>query len=637
MEITPQSSMAVQAPPNANAAPAPAAIAPATPPDVPLIMPPPSGPARVTPAYAAADAERVTKFPAEPWCLPPDHARPPLPALPLLTEQRQPVQALPEQRMSELWQIRTPKPPQKPIKRRRITDIKPPPAVGSKIRVHTFPENDESKPAEWFPAVVCRCHPPPKKKRTGGSVEIIYDEDGSVDFLDWPEDGDDIEVVESADWDPDELAKWSHKGGRRGRRPPPPPPPENVLCDMNEAAHLIYFALLQLRSEYAEIVIESGGGRCSSSKRTAYDIFDRECASITQSEDLKSSEPLVEAFLTGPCARGDKWMPWHCALGAHERYLLEVVRRLPRLSDELSRSVITFAFSGSRDIELFETLLRPLFEQHASEEDAALGQLLIQKPFEALRRGGDLCRRYEAYRLRGKKLHTTCYQCHPPAGAAGSEFVFYIVDRTARFAELGRRVHAFLERGLGRNFFESGQLAKDAVIGDSLRVKLEGELLAEREVGPTMAKMFLVSTHLAFPQAHLLDASCAVGDGAEQAFDYLYPHVQARARSAHRAVLLDALTAQLDEEALDRLEPRLRPMLRFVGGAARARFGLCSEQVSDAVTPFDLQVHLCEWRKFRTRVDRMRLCRRGSVLDRTRALRAVEAARRTRRSPSARG
>ena len=90
---------------------------------------------------------------------------------------------------------------------------------------------------------------------------------------------------------------------------------------------------------------------------------------------------------------------------------------------------------------------------------------------------------------------------------------------------------------------------------------------------------------------------------------------------AFYASLLDALTAQLDEEALDRLEPRLRPMLRFVGGAARARFGLCVEQVSEDVTPFDLQVHLCEWRKFRTRVDRMRLCRRGSVLDRVRALR----------------
>ena len=49
-----------------------------------------------------------------------------------------------------------------------------------------------------------------------------------------------------------------------------------------------------------------------------------------------------------------------------------------------------------------------------------------------------------------------------------------------------------------------------------------------------MAKMFLVSTHLAFPQAHLLDTSRAVGDGAEQAFDYLYPHAGARAVGAPR-------------------------------------------------------------------------------------------------------
>ena len=174
------------------------------------------------------------------------------------------------------------------------------------------------------------------------------------------------------------------------------------------------------------------------------------------------------------------------ALGAHERCRWRSSQTTDCRTSYPIRSHV--AFSGSRDIELFETLLRPLFEQNASEEDAALGQLLIQKPFEALRRGGDLCRRYEAYRLRGKKLHTTCYQCHPPAGAAGSEFVFYIVDRTARFAELGRRVHAFLERGLGRNFFESGQLAKDAVIGDSLRVKLEGE--CKGEVGPRWARCF---------------------------------------------------------------------------------------------------------------------------------------------------
>ena len=63
--------MALPAEQNANAAPAPAAIAPATPPDVPLIMPPPSGPARVTPAYptdAVVQRLRGTRFGSHRLC-----------------------------------------------------------------------------------------------------------------------------------------------------------------------------------------------------------------------------------------------------------------------------------------------------------------------------------------------------------------------------------------------------------------------------------------------------------------------------------------------------------------------------------------------------------------------------------------
>lgn len=667
MDYEPQSNPSMQAPQNGDAAAAtvqepstappvvaaampttPAAPSPpmppvATPPDVPLFMPPPQGTANVTPEFAALDAARRARFPVDPSCFPPELARPPLPPLPQLPgAPRPPVVAAPAVRTSDAWRVRVPRPPAKVQKRRykgspAAADGPPPPAVGSKVRVHTFPENDPTQQPAWFDAVVCRCHPPPKKK--SAQVEVRYDVDGSVDTLAWPEDQNDMEIIEAAAWDPDALAQWRAGGKGRGRRPPPPPPPKDAQYDADEAAHLVYFAFLQLRAEYAEIVAREDlgdGGRCSSLRRSAYDAFDREAAKTCPSDDFKSCGPLVEAFLTGPCAKGDKWMPWHCCLGAHERYLLHVVRRLPLLKDERSRSVVTFAFSGSRDIELFESLLRPLFETNASDADAALGQLLATQPLEALKRGGVLSQRYEVYRRRGRKLHTTCYQCHPPRGAAGDEFVHYIVDRTARFASLGLRVHAFLERMLGTNFFESCQLRVDATTGDELRQALEALLIAEREVGPTMAKMFLVSTHLAFPQARLLNASCAVGDGAEQAFDYLFPAIDARARSAHRALLLDALSAKLDAQELDRLEPRLRPMLRFVGKAARARFGLCGAVVADEVTPFDLQVHLCEWRKFRTRVDRMRLCRRGAVLDRARALRAVEAARRTRKSPAQR-
>ena len=147
-----QSPMALLGEQNTNAGPAPAATAPATPVGRPPHHAAALRPARVTPAYAAADAERVTKVPGR-AVVPP--ARPRVAAITsiyLYSRNSARSVPLPEQRMSELWQIRTPKPPQKAHKKRRITDVKPPPAVGTKIRVHTFPENDESKPAEWFPA-----------------------------------------------------------------------------------------------------------------------------------------------------------------------------------------------------------------------------------------------------------------------------------------------------------------------------------------------------------------------------------------------------------------------------------------------------------------------------------------------------
>ena len=75
-----------------------------------------------------------------------------------------------------------------------------------------------------------------------------------------------------------------------------------------------------------------------------------------------------------------------------------------------------------------------------------------------------------------------------------------------------------------------------------------------------------------------------------------------------------------------------RPVARPPG--ARAAFaGVPAAVLSDGITPYDLQVHLCEWRKFRTKVDRTRLCRRGVVLDPAVAARAVF--RKRRKSPAA--
>ena len=556
------------------------------------------------------------------------------------------------------------------------SDAGPPPAVGSAVRVHTYPDNDETRPPAWFDATVVRVDAPRRAKARRnaraqspspclagpplGDVEVRYRKCGSVDVLSWPADAGDVEVVTAARWDSAALEAWTLPVGKRRRSSPKSPGAApldpGAAPDADETRHCLHFALLQLRAEYAEIVCRAGdnaaassagAGRCGPGRDAAYAAFDAaaraRCAGLgtDPASDLASALPLSEAFLLGKCARGDKWMPWHCALGAHERYLHEVVYRLPRLETDFERYVLGYAFSGSREIELFEALLRPLYEADASEFDAALGYALIHDPRSVLARDSALTARYAAYRASDKKLHTTSYLCHPPRGAAGDEFVHYIVDRTARFALLGARIHGHLVRRLGADFHAwattRGGAAPppDRPRGADLQRSLEAALLAEDEIGPTMTKMFLVSTHLAYPGAEILDGSCAVGDGAEAAFDYLYPSLPPRARSAHRAELLTRLAAALDTpEKLDALEPRLRPMLRFVAAAARAAFaGVPAAVLSDGITPYDLQVHLCEWRKFRTKVDRMRLCRRGVVLDPAVAARAVF--RKRRKSPAA--
>ena len=237
---------------------------------------------------------------------------------------------------------------------------------------------------------------------------------GSVDNLDWPDDAGDLRVTEAKEWDPDALTAYVNGGKKsrrsRGPRPPPPkPPPADVAPDDDETRHLLHFALLQLRAEYAEVVaradapyasVAAADDRCGPATVAAYEAFDAACAAVAgagAAADLASCAPLMEVFLTGQCARGDKWMPWHCALGAHERYLLDVVYRLPRAATDRDRYVLGYVFSGSREIELFETLLRPLFEAHASEADAALGQALLNDPLAAMARGGELARRYLAY------------------------------------------------------------------------------------------------------------------------------------------------------------------------------------------------------------------------------------------------
>jgi hypothetical protein len=51
-------------------------------------------------------------------------------------------------------------------------------------------------------------------------------------------------------------------------------------------------------------------------------------------------------------------------------------------------------------------------------------------------------------------------------------------------------------------------------------------LQSHKWVGPTLSKMFLVSTHFFKPELRLLNGGCEVGVGAQEAFKIIFPGIQ---------------------------------------------------------------------------------------------------------------
>ena len=216
-------------------------------------------------------------------------------------------------------------------------------------------------------------------------------------------------------------------------------------------------------------------------------------------------------------------------------------------------------------------------------------------------------------------------------------------------------------------------------------------------VGPTMSKVLLVTNHLWRPDLNILGESCEVGDGADEAFLYLFgargggdavrkkrlealfetitsdrverpsgivlcsrlrrPGVAAafettspacRRRKNHRRrassrrgqsrCLAERRLAEFgrfvsptsrrlaeigrvvsprarSRPQVHALEPRLKPMVAWVAERTRAKFGcIPAGAIADSFTIYDLQVQLCEWRKFRKSIDARRSIRRGSFV-----------------------
>eukprot|EP01047_Picozoa_sp_COSAG01_P019717 COSAG01_NODE_1105_length_11671_cov_3.526789_1_plen_467_part_00 len=234
----------------------------------------------------------------------------------------------------------------------------------------------------------------------------------------------------------------------------------------NELSHMVHFFLCQMRAqcerllgaataaafdaEMARLDPSRGSGACNRQTPRIHLCGGQNAlggavtplggAGLRVADDVVAQGYLMSQFFA-KAARGDKWVPWHTVLGAHERYLQKRVYSHRNLS-ESDRFVLMFAFSGSREMPLFDSLFQPLLWDANAGEAAALSKLrkLLHEPARALRRGGRWHRKYARYRASGRRLHTTCYTIHPPAGCAGDEFTFFIVDHTRRYIELGQRI-----------------------------------------------------------------------------------------------------------------------------------------------------------------------------------------------------
>ena len=372
----------------------------------------------------------------------------------------------------------------------------------------------------------------------------------------------------------------------------PPKSPKDDRVAPAEVAHMVQFFLCQLRWQYGTIVAPGGG----------FAAFDAALAAADASqgpEDVASCGDLMNAFLRGP-ALGDRWVPWHTVTCEQERFLMTELRSAPDLDDR-EKFVLATAFSASRWCPLWRDVILPYFSRARDAaglyaDDGERRGPRCLRPREAFRADGPVRAAAAAFRDRGNKLHTRAFNSYPQRGDGGANYCDYIIHRHAHFAEIGLAAYDLVTAPGGVSL-----AALDACYRGFDRI------------GPTMSKVLLVTNHLWRPHLNILGDDCEVGDGADEAFSFLYG---ARGGGdAARKRRLRHLFDHLNSPALDAAEPRFRPMIAWVAERTRAKFpDIPAAAIAGAMTIYDLQVQLCEWRKFRKNVDKRRSVARGVVL-----------------------
>ena len=171
----------------------------------------------------------------------------------------------------------------------------------------------------------------------------------------------------------------------------------------------------------------------------------------------------------------------------------------------------------------------------------------ILDPDTAFVEGGELYEKVVAWRDRGFKLHTKAFNSYPQRGEGGERYPAYICRRMAHFAKIG--LAAWPSVSSGRCSMRS----------------LDALYRGFDRIGPTMSKVLWSRTIYGGPSSASSIESCEVGDGADEAFNYLFG-----ARGGGDSVRKRRLKVLFDHLASQDVEPRLAPMAAWVAARTRA-------------------------------------------------------------------
>eukprot|EP00927_Polykrikos_kofoidii_P071882 TRINITY_DN68083_c0_g1_i1.p1 TRINITY_DN68083_c0_g1~~TRINITY_DN68083_c0_g1_i1.p1 ORF type:complete len:832 (+),score=143.91 TRINITY_DN68083_c0_g1_i1:285-2498(+) len=301
-------------------------------------------------------------------------------------------------------------------------------------------------------------------------------------------------------------------------------------------------------------------------------------------------------------ARCEKWVPFHTALGAHDRFIIEEIHQAREpVWNEKRRFLVMFIFRAHCCREMFDEA-----QLHLLRDES-----FWANPRKCFAIGGPMEKSIIAYRRRTSlPLQTSAFRIIPRYLCADKD-VNLARNICLRSAALLTAAEDILPRVLGAKKMvqtcRGGGGASAAIKrAPSLFEEISSIIRRVEGVAGTWVKMLMVCIDLRYPELRLLRRRCEVGIGAERGLERLVPNgldVEGARQPPQEQLAL--LTSELNASKKRGLYRNFWTLLHEAERVARQH---CSgpkdllhrhlRDSSKGLSAATVQVQLCEWRQF---------------------------------------